>query len=67
MTPVRKMGSFRLSDDLLDAMDQVREKHGTPYSVMIRRALHMWLDAQGISVKPAAKRTAGGGKTGRAK
>lgn len=63
MSPVRRMAAFRLEDELLDAMDVIRERHGTPYSEMIRRALRMWLDAQGVPIKPAAKR----GKTRRAK
>ena len=61
--PKQRMSAFRLEDELMDAMDVIRERHGTPYSEMIRRALRMWLDAQGVPVKPATKR----GKTRRAK
>jgi hypothetical protein len=64
--PKQRMSAFRLEDELMNAMDVIRERHGTPYSEMIRRALRLWLEAQGAPVKPAAKRPARGGK-GRAK
>ena len=67
MYPKQRMSAFRLEEELMDAMDTVQERYGTPYSEQIRRALRAWLEQEhGIEVKTASKRPAKGGK-GRAK
>ncbi|MCA1562188.1 MAG: ribbon-helix-helix protein, CopG family [Acidobacteria bacterium] len=50
MTPDRVL-TFRPDDALLEAMELQRERHGTPYSEQIRRALRAWLEKQGVNVK----------------
>ena len=39
MTPVRKVATFRIDDDLLEAMQRLQERDGMPLSEQIRRAL----------------------------
>lgn len=43
-----KMISVRLDGDLVDAMDALQERYGTPLAEQIRRALRPWLEAQGV-------------------
>jgi Arc/MetJ-type ribon-helix-helix transcriptional regulator len=45
------MVSVRLDADLVSAMDALQEKHGTPYSEQVRRALRPWLETQGVLKK----------------
>jgi hypothetical protein len=47
MSP-RTASTFRLEDDLLDGLRQVKERDGIPISEQVRRALKAWLDARGI-------------------
>ena len=42
------MLTVRIDDDLSDAMEALREKHGTPISEQVRRALRVWLESQGV-------------------
>jgi hypothetical protein len=52
------MISARLEAELVDAMDALQERYGTPYAEQIRRALRPWLEAQGVLQKPQpAKRS----------
>lgn len=48
MTPVRKVATFRIDDDLLAAMKRLQDRDGIPASEQIRRALRPWLEAKGI-------------------
>ena len=43
MTPTERVITFRPDDDLLEGMEVVRERFGTPFSEQIRRALRAWL------------------------
>ena len=56
MTPVDKVTTFRLDDDLLKDMEALRERDGIPFSEQIRRALRMWLETKGVSQKTDRKR-----------
>ena len=38
--------TFRPDDDLLTAMEELRERDGVPFSQQIRRALRTWLEAK---------------------
>jgi len=58
MTPKTRTITFRPDDELFDAMDRIRERHGTPYSVQLRRALRVWLEEQGEVEKADRKRAA---------
>ena len=49
MTPPKeRVLTVRIDDDLSDAMEALREKHGTPISEQVRRALRVWLESQGV-------------------
>jgi metal-responsive CopG/Arc/MetJ family transcriptional regulator len=56
MTPIRKVATFRIDDDLLEAMDALRERDGMPLSEQIRRALRPWLEQKGVLQKSERKR-----------
>jgi Arc/MetJ-type ribon-helix-helix transcriptional regulator len=47
--------TVRIEDDLAQGMAVLRERHGTPLSEQIRRALRMWLASQGV-IKAERKR-----------
>lgn len=55
MTPRDRVLSIRLDPDVADAMDALREQHGTPFSVQVRRALRAWLIEQGALVEEPKK------------
>jgi antitoxin component of RelBE/YafQ-DinJ toxin-antitoxin module len=55
MTPVRKVATFRIDDDLLEAMQRLQERDGMPLSEQIRRALRPWLESKGV-IKAERKR-----------
>jgi Arc/MetJ-type ribon-helix-helix transcriptional regulator len=48
MTPVRKVTTFRIDEELLDAMRRLQERDGILPSEQIRRALRPWLEQKGI-------------------
>jgi hypothetical protein len=48
MTPARKVATFRVDNDLLEAMRRLQERDGMPQSEQIRRALRPWLEAKGV-------------------
>jgi predicted transcriptional regulator len=55
MSP-KTASTFRLDDELLDALRQVKERDGIPQSEQIRRAILMWLESKGVTVKSAKRR-----------
>ncbi len=57
MTPSRKVTTFRIDEDLLEAMQQLQARDGIPYSEQIRRALRPWLEEKGV-IKAERKRPA---------
>ena len=56
MTPVGKVTTFRIDDDLLEAMEALKERDGIPLSEQMRRALRPWLESKGVIVKAERKR-----------
>lgn len=48
MTPTMRVMTFRPDEDILEAMEALQERDGTPYSVQIRRALRSWLTEKGV-------------------
>jgi Ribbon-helix-helix protein, copG family len=58
MTPVRKVTTFRIDDDVLRAMEALKERDGMPLSEQIRRALRPWLEGKGVIEKAERKRAA---------
>jgi hypothetical protein len=57
MTPIRKIATFRLDDDLLEGLRAVEQRDGIPPSEQARRAIRMWLETKGV-VKAERKRAA---------
>jgi hypothetical protein len=57
MTPVRRVATFRVDDDLLEAMQRLQDRDGMPLSEQIRRALRPWLESKGV-MKTERKRPA---------
>jgi hypothetical protein len=56
MTPSeRRVTTFRIDDDLLEAMEFLKERDGIPYSEQLRRAMREWLEKKGALKKPAKK------------
>jgi hypothetical protein len=47
MTPAERVVTFRPDEDLLVAMEALKERDGIPYSEQIRRALRVWLEQKG--------------------
>jgi hypothetical protein len=58
MTPKSRIVNFRPDDEVFEAMERLKEQHGTPFSEQIRRALRPWLEAQGVLEKSERKRGA---------
>ena len=56
MTPVRRVATFRIDDDLLEGMELLRDRDGMPFSEQIRRALRPWLELKGVTTKTDRKR-----------
>jgi Ribbon-helix-helix protein, copG family len=48
MTPIRRVATFRVDDDLLEGMRRLQERDGMPLSEQIRRALRPWLELKGV-------------------
>jgi hypothetical protein len=48
MTPIRRVATFRVDDDVLEAMRRLQERDGMPLSEQIRRALRPWLESKGV-------------------
>jgi len=55
--PVRKIVTFRLDNDLIEALKVVHERDGVQPSEQARRALRQWLEAKG-ALKSERKRAA---------
>ncbi len=50
--------NIRLDEELIEGLQELKDRHGTPAAEAVRRALRMWLEAQGVKVRPtAAKKT----------
>ena len=47
--------TFRPDEDLLTAMEALKERDGIPYSEQIRRALREWLQQKGVLRKTTKK------------
>lgn len=58
MSPVRRVTTFRVDEELLEAMRQLQERDGILPSEQIRRALRPWLEEKGVLTKAERKRAA---------
>jgi hypothetical protein len=49
--------SLELPSDLREGLEKLKEQHGAPVAVSIRRAIAAYLEAQGIGQKGGAQKT----------
>jgi hypothetical protein len=56
MSPRDRVLTVRIEPEISDAMEIIRERHGTPISEQVRRGLRMWLEAQGVMEKKADRK-----------
>lgn len=54
MTPL-KQTNFRLEEELLAALQQIRDRDGIPVSEQVRRAIRNWIVSKGVQVKVERK------------
>ena len=48
---MKRQTNIRLDQELIDGLQELKDRYGTPAAEAIRRALRMWLEAQGVKVK----------------
>lgn len=53
-----RQSNFRLEEEILEGLDQVRERDGVPVSEQVRRALLAWLESKGVTVTKADRKRA---------
>ena len=56
MTP--RPTTVRLEEELLDALQEVKDRDGIPITEQVRRAIRTWLEERGVAVKTGRKRAA---------
>lgn len=44
--------TYRIDDEILEALRALKERDGIPVSEQVRRALLMWLDSKGQKAAP---------------
>lgn len=49
----QKLAAYRIPEELLQALQEIKERDGIPVSEQVRRALAAWVEARGIA--PSAK------------
>jgi Arc/MetJ-type ribon-helix-helix transcriptional regulator len=52
----RRVATVRLDRDVVEAMEQLRERDGMQFSEQIRRALRLWLPSRGMSLSKADRK-----------
>ena len=53
----RTASTFRIDDELMAALREVKERDGLPISEQVRRALMMWIESKNVSVKAPSRRS----------
>jgi hypothetical protein len=56
MTPKERVVTFRPDEDILEAMEALRERDGMPFSEQVRRALRGFLIEKGVMKEAAPRR-----------
>jgi hypothetical protein len=51
-----KPTNFRLEEELLSALQFIKERDGVPVSEQVRRAITAWVEARGVLLKSARQR-----------
>jgi hypothetical protein len=57
MTPLIPT-NIRIDQELLEALQVIRERDGVPVSEQVRRAILMWIESKGGSAKKAERKRA---------
>jgi hypothetical protein len=55
VTPLRQQ-NFRLEEEILKALEQIRERDGIPVTEQVRRALKVWIAEKGVTLKTERRR-----------
>ena len=55
MTPL-KPTNFRLEEELLAALQFIKERDGVPVSEQVRRAITAWIESRGVTLNESASR-----------
>lgn len=58
MTPMRQT-AFRIPDELLEAMERIRDRDGASLSWQVRKALEMWVESKGETISKAERKRVG--------
>ena len=56
MTPRDRVVTFRPDSEILEAMEQLRDRDGIHFSEQVRRALRAFLEGKGVKVKSTPRR-----------
>ena len=57
MTP-KKLAAYRLDTELIEGLEQVKEKTGAPIAEQVRRAIKAWLATNGVIVQKSDRKRA---------
>ena len=49
MTPIARIITFRVENDILEGMEELKARDGIPFSEQLRRAMRMWLETKGVT------------------
>jgi Ribbon-helix-helix protein, copG family len=55
MSP-KAMTNFRLEEEMIAALQRIRERDGIPVSEQVRRALQAWIELKGDPAKSSKKK-----------
>ena len=54
MSP-KELTAFRVEADIMAGLRRVKDRDGVPLSVQVDRALRVWLEEKGVTLKKASK------------
>lgn len=54
MSP-KKLAAFRLDQDVIDALAEIKERDGVPVTEQVTRALRAWIKSKGMAGKTDRK------------
>jgi len=52
----KRLVAMRFDLDIIEGLEQLREKTGAPLAETVRRAIRAWLASQGVELKPKPER-----------
>lgn len=58
MAPDLKSATFRIDRELLDGLEEIKQRVGVSVSEQVRRAIQAWLKQHGVSGKAERNRAA---------